>query len=210
MTLVAKLLVACYLMTALIACQQSLTEDQVRQIVQSEVAAAIGGIDQGPPGPEGKPGPSGPAGPVGPSGPPGETGPAGPMGPEGSVGPAGSRGEGGPSGPRGERGPVGPPGSQGTTELSPVDQRRIQSLEGRIRTLSNNIDTVGKDMVTLENDVVKRSRLSGFDTHIDLRRLERCLGGLENAIDDFESAIRFSRTYVSVSIISCNGVTGRR
>lgn len=84
----------------IIGCSQShtLTEDDVRRIVQEY---------PGPPGPQGEQGERGPVGPQG------IQGPAGGLGPQGEVGPIGRQGEPGPKGDIGNPGPQGKQGIQG-------------------------------------------------------------------------------------------------
>ncbi len=82
----------------LVGCQQGLTEDDVRRIVQEYAIS----------------GPPGPVGPRGPQGEPGQQGPPGQRGPEGI------EGRRGPQGPRGVQGPPGPqgvPGPMGGTDV---------------------------------------------------------------------------------------------
>ena len=74
------------------------------------IAVALGGLLDGPQGPQGVPGPAGPAGEAGPQGPQGAIGPEGPqgeVGAQGVTGPAGPDGAQGPEGPQGETGPRG-------------------------------------------------------------------------------------------------------
>ena len=80
---------------------------------------SVGGISEGPQGPQGEQGligPTGPQGDIGPVGPQGDMGPignTGSTGPQGLIGPTGPQGLIGPIGPQGVTGPAGPTGSQG-------------------------------------------------------------------------------------------------
>ena len=120
----------------LLACSPS--DDQVRRIVQSELAKIE--LPQGPPGPpgltgpqglrgdQGPPGLTGPQGLQGEQGPPGLTGLTGPQGLRGEQGPPGLTG---PQGLQGERGPPGPQGINGETGLQgPIGLRGIPGPAG--------------------------------------------------------------------------------
>ncbi len=108
------------LLIPVFGCSQpdTLTEDDVRRIMQEY------------PGPQGPPGPAGPQGEVGPEGKQGErglqgpqgekgdqgeTGEAGPQGRRGAIGPTGPKGSPGEQGPQGEQGEEGPQGPKGVT-----------------------------------------------------------------------------------------------
>ena len=101
-------------MFAVAGCSQPLSEEEIRQIVQSEVAKLE--LPEGERGPQGEAGPQGERGPQGKAGPQGEQGERGlqgERGPPGEVGPPGERGPQGEAGPQGEQGPQGEPGLQG-------------------------------------------------------------------------------------------------
>ena len=115
-----------------LACVSSVTEDDVRRIIQEEQMAGPQGElgpqgpsgPAGPPGAQGEPGPRGKAGPQGAKGDPGPQGPAGQAGPPGSTGDPGSRGAVGPQGPKGDKGAEGVAGQAVVATPVPTPARR--------------------------------------------------------------------------------------
>ena len=197
MKFVPFLLIATYLAAGFAGCQPSLTEEQIREIVRSEVTNLASEIKQGPPGSVGLPGPQGqvgglgPQGPIGGTGPVGPDGPAGPQGqarapgppgPRGETGPVGSRGVTGPAGPVGEpglqgpTGPRGPIGPIGVSQLNANNERRLTSLESSLANIDRNF--------------VKKSSIS-LSYFLDLSALQQCLNGLTNAVESHDHG-RFS------------------
>ena len=121
---------------AVIACTPELSQDDVREIVQTEVSQ----VEL----PEGARGPEGVAGPQGRQGEPGAPGPAGPKG---------RQGEPGAPGPPGLQGPPGPAGATGATSV----------VEGCIDAYKGLSDAALRLLVAGESDDPLLDELSGDD-----------------------------------------------
>lgn len=111
---------------------------------------------------------------------PGIVGPPGPQGEPGPAGPPGVAGEPGPPGEIGLSGPVGPVG--------PPGPRGAQGPAGQVLNADDFVQNAGFGASSL-----------------DLGALQRCLDGLEDAIDDIDRLLSFG--YGSIWSPSCWGVT---
>ena len=125
-------------LTLLLAVACSPSNEELRQLVQDELAMAE--LPRGEPGVAGPQGAQGEAGPEGPTGergekgakgdqgPPGPAGESGPQGPTGKRGEKGAKGDQGPPGPTGARGAPGPQGEAGVTDFTAAIEVVRESL----------------------------------------------------------------------------------
>ena len=193
------LMVVTMVSVSLVACSSGPTEEEIRAIVEAEVATAIAQVKQGPLGPQGEIGPPGPAGLQGPRGEQGSVGSTGERGLLGSQGPAGPLG---PEGPAGERGPVGLQGPTGFVTLSTLDQAQLSALESDMAALES-------DMRGLDDDFIKRGFLDlGLYNSLDLWKLKNCLDDLEDAVDDIATEMLYGYGLYTTPFISCSSVVG--
>ena len=209
--------IATVLVLSLVACYSGPTENEIRAMIQEEIAATDTGAQ-------------GPVGPQGPQGEPGSAGSTveeiramiqeeivatntalrGPTGPQGAPGPAGSqglRGEPGPTGPQGPQGAPGPAGSQGLRgEPGPTGPQGPQGAPGPagsqgLRGELGSAEDIGQ--------FVERSALDiGVSKSLNLSRLESCIEDLENSVENIAREILYGRGLYSTPILSCFGIFG--